>query len=1088
MKHPFMTILVVILCPLMLSAQIDRRDRYDLNHDKVLYTIGYSHLDTEWNWTYPTVIDNLIKKTMTENFHLFKKYPDYVFNWTGSRRYQMMKEYYPKLFKEVVQYVKQGRWYVAGSSVDEGEVNISSSESIIRQVLYGNDYFRKEFGVASQDYLLPDCFGFVANLPTVWHYCGLLGFSTQKLTWHSAVGIPFNVGVWNGPDGKGVIAALNATSYNGEVIPRLDLNKAWNQRLDEDQAKYGISFDYRYYGVGDQGGAPRESDVKNAVGSLHHSDSKFKVVLTSSDQMYKDITPALRAKLPVYSGDLLLTEHSAGSLTSEAYMKRMNRKNELLAQDAEPLATAADWAGNVRYPFTKLNDAWNLVLGSQMHDILPGTAIPQAYTYAWNDEFVAANGFAHVLKNSVRGLSGLLNTQGKGKSVVVYNPIAQAREGVVSATLTYDKLPEHVQVYDGKGEAVPTQIIASEGNRLTILFLANVPSVGLADFDVRETPKVNDPHTLLSVTDNTLENAYYQVTLGNNGDITRIYDKRAKKELLSAPSRLAFLHEEPTQWPSWNMDWNDRKKAPMGYMDEGATLKVIEQGPVQVAIEVKRHGMNSSITQVISLAAGEAGKHVEISNVVDWQSSGVSLKATFPLTVSNPMATYNLGVGTIQRSNNDSVKFEVPSRKWFDLTDKDGNYGVTILEDCKYGSDKPSDNTLRLTLLYTPEVNKEWTWCAHQASQDWGEQMFRYGIYGHEGSWQQGLSSWQGKEFNQPLMAFEVPSHKGSWGREISFLSSDTPEVGVMAFKKMEQGNYYLVRVNELLGKDLGKATLTLPGKIVDAYEVNGQEQRIGDATYAGNTLSFPLSHYTIRSFAVKLESPAIKEETIEQTAVVLPYNRDVMSFDDNRNDGDFAQGDNLPAEMIPDTITGEGIHFVMGSRADEHNNAVSCKGQAITLPGGDYTTLYLLAAADEETQGNFMVDRQSYPLSIQGWTGFIGQFYNREFAKNGYSVTGIEAPFSKQDNIAWFASHVHQEYPSANVAYQYGYLYKYAIRLPKGAKTLTLPENEKIKIVAMTLAKGTGDEVIPLQPLYDDFKEQPNTFVFQANVKPAVE
>jgi alpha-mannosidase len=301
-----------------------------------------------------------------------------------------------------------------------------------------------------------------------------------------------------------------------------------------------------------------------------------------------------------------------------------------------------------------------------------------------------------------------------------------------------------------------------------------------------------------------------------------------------------------------------------------------------------------------------------------------------------------------------------------------------------------------------------------------------------------------------------------------------------MAFKKMEQGDYYIVRVNELFGKDLNKATLTLPGKIVDAYEVNGQEQRIGDASYTGNTLSFDLSHYTIRSFAVKLETPTATAAKIEQMAVVLPYNQDVMSFDDNRNDGEFAQGTSIPAELVPDTITSEGIHFTMGSRVDGQNNALSCKGQEITLPGGDYTTLYLLASADEDTQGDFTVDQQAYPLKIQGWTGFIGQFYNREFAQDGYTVTGIEAPFSKQDNIAWFASHIHQTYPSENLAYQYCYLYKYEIRLPKGAKMINLPDNDKIKILAMTVAKGTGEVVTPLQPLYDDFQNQPNTFTFQ--------
>lgn len=257
MNCKFFLFVMCALLPALLQAQPEsRRESYDISKEKVLYTIGYSHLDTEWNWDYPTTINTCIKNTMTENFYLFEKYPDYVFNFTGSRRYRMMKEYYPDLYEKVKYYINKGRWYVSGSSVDEGEVNVSSSESLIRQVLYGNKYFRDEFGVESADYMLPDCFGFLANLPTIWNHCGLLGFSTQKLTWHSAAGIPFNVGVWLGPDDKGIVAALNATSYNGGVKPRLDKNEYWNKRIKQVEGDYGISFDYRYYGVGDEGGAP----------------------------------------------------------------------------------------------------------------------------------------------------------------------------------------------------------------------------------------------------------------------------------------------------------------------------------------------------------------------------------------------------------------------------------------------------------------------------------------------------------------------------------------------------------------------------------------------------------------------------------------------------------------------------------------------------------------------------------------------------------------------------------------------------------------------------------------------------------------
>jgi len=1068
MKKHILKIAMGLLFPCLLQAQT-AQPKYNLLKDRVLYTVAYSHLDTEWNWDYPTTINEYIKNIMTENFHLFEKYPEYVFSFTGSRRYEMMKEYYPDLYPKVKDYIRQGRWFVSGSSVDEGEVNISSSESLIRQVLYGNLFFQREFGKTSVDYMLPDCFGFLANMPTIWNYCGLLGFSTQKLTWRSAAGVPFNVGIWNGPDGKGIIAALNATDYTGSVVPRLDLDPNWNQRLNQDQEKYGISFDYRYYGVGDQGGAPRERDVKNVIGSLPRNDSKLNVHLTSSDQMYKDITPEVRQKLPVYSGDLLLIEHSAGSMTSEAYMKRINRKNEILAQNAEQLASIVDWTGRIKYPFSKLNPAWELVLGSQFHDILPGTAIPRAYEFAWNDEFIAANGFASVLTGSMNALSPFLDTQGKGRSVVVYNPVARNREDVVTVEMEYGKAPQNLQVFDGKGNAVPTQITGSDGNKLKFIFLAKVPSMGCAVFDVREA-SASTAKSALSVQNNTLENGYYKVTLGSNGDITSVYDKQAKKELLASPVCLEFRHEAPEQWPAWNMDWNDRKKPALGYMNESPSLRIIEQGPVRVAIEVKRQGMNSSITQIVSLAAGEAGKQVEISNVCDWQSRGVSLKADFPLAVSNPKATYNLGAGAIQRGNDDSTKFEVPAKEWFDLTNVDNSYGVTILEDCKYGSDKPTDNTLRLTLLYTPTNTSGWF--PHQYTQDWGEHRFRYGIYGHKGDWQQGLSQWQGKMFNQPLLAFETADQsKGAWGKEISFLSISNPQVGVMAFKKIENGDYYVVRVNELSGKDLSGIKMTLPAKITDAYEVNGQEQRIGNAGFSGNDLTFDLSHYTIRSFAVKLAQPAVAAQSIEQTAVVLPYNQDVMSFDNNRDDGNFANRSNLPAELLPDVITSEGINFQLGNKEDGRNNAVMCQGQTIDLPKGNFSTLYILAAADRDTQGDFVIGNQTCPLKIQRWEGFVGQWYARQFSKDEVTVTGINSPFVKRDNIAWFASHIHQAYPSKNEAYHYCYLYKYGIPVSAGATQLTLPNNKNIKVLAITAAKGTKDNAVPLQPLYDDFQ-----------------
>ncbi|MEZ5105379.1 MAG: glycoside hydrolase family 38 C-terminal domain-containing protein [Draconibacterium sp.] len=1047
------------------SQPLKNREKYDITKDKVLYTIGYAHLDSEWNWDYPTTINQYIWNTMEDNFKLFDKYPDYVFSFTGSRRYKMMKEYYPESYEKVKDYIAQGRWYVSGSSVDEGEVNVSSSESVLRQVLYGNIYFKNEFDKQSVDYMLPDCFGFVATMPQVWNHAGLLGFSTQKLSWRSANGIPFNFGIWVGPDGKGLMSALNATSYSGRVVPRLDLDSTWNVRIQDDISKYGLSFDYRYYGTGDVGGAPREEDVKNAVESVKNSDSKFKVILTSSDQIYKDITPEIREKLPTYSGDLLLTEHSAGSMTSQSFMKRANRKNEALAKSAEQVAVIADWLEGAAYPKEKLNNNWELVLGSQFHDILPGTSIPKAYDYAWNDEFIAMNGFSEIMKNSIGSIASALNTQVEGRAVVVYNPVAAERQDVVTAELSYKKNPAGIKVFDKNGQELPSQIISKDGSKLKMIFLAKIPSAGLAVFDVRESV-TNPVDSELSVTESTLENRFYRVEINENGDISSIYDKKASREVLSKPATLDFQSETPTQWPAWNMDWDDRKVSPFDYMNKDVKMKVVENGPVRVAIEISKSGQNSAITQIISLAAGEPGKVINVDNKVDWQSKAVSLKAAFPTTAENEFATYGLNSAAIQRTTNNEVKFEVPGRKWIDITDRSNNYGISILEDCKYGSDKPDNSTLRLTLMYTPKANSY----IYQGTQDWGIHEFKYGIYAHVSDWVYANTPKEGDFFNNPLLAFETTKHEGIFGPEISLLNISTPEVNVMAFKKAEESDYYIVRLNETFGNPVGNVRVSFPGKIIDAYEINGQEQRIANADFSQGKLNCDMGKFAIRSFAVKFENPANKLNKPEIAFVSLPFNQDGFSFDSNRSDGNMTNNLTYPANMIPDKVISEDIAFKMGSRDDGEMNMLEAKGQKISLPAGNFNKLYLLAAASEDTEGVLRAGNSKINIGIQDWTGYVGQHYNRELYFGDMKVAAITPAFTKKDNIAWFASHRHT--PEANDAYQYSYMYKYAVDIPNGTKSVTLPQNSKIKIFAVTVANEPKSEIAPLQPLYDDFKD----------------
>ena len=290
-----------------------------------------------------------------------------------------------------------------------------------------------------------------------------------------------------------------------------------------------------------------------------------------------------------------------------------------------------------------------------------------------------------------------------------------------------------------------------------------------------------------------------------------------------------------------------------------------------------------------------------------------------------------------------------------------------------------------------------------------------------------------------------------------------------MAFKKAEESDYYIVRLNELYGKDANGVSVSFPGKVVDAYEVNGQEKKIGAANFSNGELNFDMTKFAIRSFAVKFEKPAVALAKAVQQSLEIPYNEDAISSDNNRTDGNMTNGLSYPAELVPAVVTSEDINFKMGNSADGQKNMMTSKGQKITLPEGNFNKVYILAAASQDTQGDVKVGNQTVKLSVQDWTGWIGQHYGRKLYFNDQKVSEITNAYIKRDNIAWYASHRHS--PKANDAYQYSYLYKYEIDLPKGAKSVTLPNNDKIKIFAITVANKVNEDVTPLQPLYDDFK-----------------
>jgi len=1047
--------------------------RADEPADKTLYVVAVSHLDTQWWWTIQETIESCIPATFAQTFEQFEKYPDYHFSWEGAFRYMLLREYYPTMYEKLKGYVADGRWSPAGSTMEGGDVNIPSPESLVRQFLYGNSFFEKEFGKTSVDVFLPDCFGFGYALPSVAAHCGIKGFSTQKLTWGSAIELPFSIGNWEGPDGNSLIAVLKPGSYIGTIDHDLSHDEELLAKCEAQFDDSGQRLGYHYFGTGDQGGAAPEKSVEWLQKSIE-GDGPVHVVSTSSDQLYRDLTPEQVDSLPGYKGELLLTTHGSGAYTSEAAMKRFNRKNELLGDAAERASVAADWLGGAPYPLEKLTDAWIRFIIKQFHDDLTGTGIPEIYVFSWNDEVIALNRFASALTDAVGAVARALDTEAEGRPLVVFNPLSADREDIVEATVRYPgEPPAAVRVYGPDGTEVPSQVTAVHDDSLEVVFLAKVPAVGFAMFDVRKSDESCSLDTGVSITENSLENEQYRVEIDENGDVSSVHDKVAARDLLAGAARLALFDDNSAVWPGWEIIWSDVEAGPRDHVGGPAQAKVVEAGPARVTLEITRTAADSTYVQRIRLAAGSGGERVEFDTEIEWKSLATFLKAEFPLAVSSEHATYDLGLGTISRGNNTPKLYEVPAQQWADITAADGEYGVSILNDCKYGWDKPEDDTLRLTLLHTPIALPIAIFYGHDV-QDIGPHRLLYALYGHKGDWRNG-SAWHAARLNQPLLAFQTASHPGELGKEFSFVAVSRAEVMVKALKKAEEGDEYVVRVQELNGQPVSDAHLSLGTGLASAREVNGSEQEVGPAAVVDGELVFDMGPYQVRTFAVVPSESPLDLPPPESYPASLPFDADVASPDSDRADGAFGKAFDGPvcsyaAELFPGKLTNDGIRYEMGGVGPGEANAVACRGQAIPIPGTGIDRAYVLAAAEGEENGRFAIGELSVEIMVQDFSGWIGQWVSR--VADGKRLTEIDTflpAFVKLDSVAWYGTHRHRK--SGDGPYMFTYIYRYVLPVPPGADELVLPDNPAIRVFAVSFAGNTNSDTTAAGILYDGFE-----------------
>lgn len=1022
--------------------------------DKELYMISNAHLDTQWDWDVQTTIDQYVKNTLTGNFNLVEKYPNYKFNFEGAIKYMFAKEYYPELYEQLKTYIAAGRWHVSGTSVDANDVMVPSAESIIRNHLLGYSFFKKEFNVdGGNDIMLPDCFGFPYSLPTLAAHCGITGFHSQKLSWGSAFNydaLP-HFGLWRGIDGSEIYAIHKPGAYVTQYRENLSYNGSVLNEIIANENQLGTAKTVRYFGTGDRGGSVDESTADWLEKGIA-SDGPVKVKVVTPDEFFNSITPEERASLPVWDNELPMKTHGVGCYTSQTILKYWNRKGELLADATEKSSVVANWLGGLPYQQKSINDAWIRLLWHQFHDDLTGTSIPGAYVNTYNDHVTGLLALSSTLTNAVGAVAREMDTRVEGIPLLIHNPLSVEREDIVEAKIALESQPSAISVFDPAGNPVAVQVLDYTNGVLHFLFKATLPSLGYATYELRpgSTASATLPSTL-KITQNTIENDQYLVKINPNGDVYSITDKQqSNKELLSSPIRLTLQRNSPGYWASWEISWNDIAGFPRAYVDENVNISIEENGPLRASLRVSRTKNGSEFVQFIRVTNGVNDSRIDFVNEVEWQTRETLLKVIFPLTASAPQASYDSSIGAVKRGNNHGDLYEVAGHQWADLTHADNSFGISIFNDSKYGWDKPANNQLRLTLIHTPATGNDRT---YEKYQDLGLNKFTYSFYRHTGKWNES-TQWEASKLNQPLLAFEVPKKEGRLGKNFGFASLNTGTVAIKALKKAEESDEIVVRVYELTGEAHPNTEISFATGIVSAREVNGREQPVGPVTFEGNKLKFDISGFQPRTFAVKLADHHSEKQTAPTSLnAELPYNTDVFSTDDLKRDGRFGTSYYVyPAELIPEEIIADGIRFKTGPVANGQLNAVRCEGQEITIPQSATNRKLYILAASQKPDGSavmFKTGASSHPVKVEYFAGHAGT----------WGTVYTDQRF-RTDNIAFMATHRHNYSLNRNDAYEFLYIYRYTLDIDENTTTLTLPQDNNVMVFAVTASDNRNDDV----------------------------
>lgn len=716
----------------------------------VFYAVGNSHLDLAWLWPFQETIRKTARTFAAQLRHM-EEYSEYKFIQSQPASYEMCKKYYPELYARIKEAVKRGQWIADGAMYVEPDTNMTSGESLIRQLLYGKRFYKEEFDVDSEILWLPDTFGYTNALPKILNGCGVKYLVTQKIFWsyNESENFPYHYFKWRGNDGSEITSFL-PTNYTYNTNPA-DMNQVWKDRRQvRDLDSFLIPFGY-----GDGGGGPARDHIEYVL-RQKNLEGSVKMKMAGPKEFFEDME-AKGGPKNTYSGELYFTTHR-GTYTTQALVKKNNRKSETALHNVELWSTIAALNGK-EYPKEELDKNWKELLLYQFHDILPGSSIKRVY-----DESNAGHERLQKEINSIDKEAKKYLLDKNTEAISVFNSLGFERKALVELP---EEFADGAELLDGT--SLP--IYASEDGYKA---LVTIPSFGAVSLRPTKEKCVVGAGVRITETKEgfILENEYVKAVVTKNGEVSSFVLKESGREFATGNMNHFQLYKDvPRIFDAWDIDPHYILQEVEGAFD--IKTEVVSEG-AEAVLKVCGKISESTFTQYIRLAVGS--KRLEFETEVDWKELHRLLKVGFPVNVYAENGINEMQFGYVERPTHrsrqyDKDRYEVCNHRYSALCER--SHGAAVLNDCKYGISM-NDNRLELTLLRGA--------ACPDFRADNHVHTFTYAFTGWEGEFMDSDVVMQGYELNMPVEVMP-----GSL--DMSFASVDKENIIIDTVKMAEDGS-----------------------------------------------------------------------------------------------------------------------------------------------------------------------------------------------------------------------------------------------------------------------------------------------------------